>query len=87
MPYTQEDVEQFILAMVGDALRLRTTPVIEMKEDDLYECVGLGPIIAKSSVVAQVGQDTFGCSVASSNGKSKNEVKWGWMRGNRACDE
>ena len=41
MSYTHDDINQFIQAAIGDALRLRTMPVIEMEEDVLYECVGL----------------------------------------------
>ena len=46
--YTYEDINQFIQAMIGDALRLRTTPVIEMEEDDLYECVGLENLLSRN---------------------------------------
>jgi hypothetical protein len=48
MSYTQEDINQFIQAMIGDALRLRTTPVIGMEEDVLYECVGLENFLSRN---------------------------------------
>ena len=46
--YTHEDINQFTQAIIGDALRLRTTPVIDMEEDILYECVGLENLLSRS---------------------------------------
>jgi hypothetical protein len=48
MSYTHDDINQFIQAAIGDALRLRTTPVIEMEEDVLYECVGLENLLSRN---------------------------------------
>ena len=48
MSYTQEDINQFIQAIIVDALRLRTTPVIEMEDDDLCECVGLENLLSRN---------------------------------------
>ena len=49
MSYTHEDINQFTQAMIGDALRLRTTPVIEMEDQDvLYECVGLENLLSRN---------------------------------------
>ena len=46
--YTHEDINQFTQAMIGDALRLRTTPVIEMEDDDLCECIGLENLLSRN---------------------------------------
>ena len=48
MSYTHEDINQFIQAMIGDALRLRTTLVIGMEEDVLSECVGLENLLSRN---------------------------------------
>ena len=52
--YTHEDINQFTQAIIGDALRLRTTPVIEMEEDILYECVGLENFLLSQNVARRV---------------------------------
>ena len=48
MSYTHEDVDRFIQAMIGDALRLGTTPAIGTDEDDLYKCVGLENLLSRN---------------------------------------
>ena len=48
MSYSQEDINQFTQAIIGDALRLRTTPAIGTDEDDLYECVGLENLLSRN---------------------------------------